>query len=380
MANVLTSVAPVLYSAARMVPRELTGIIGAVKTDFNDKGVAKGDTVKVGIAPVLTSASVTPSQTFTAGSDRTFTSSTLTLNQFKEVSWNLTAEEERSLMNSTIAQDLLAQTVQQGIRTLINAIELYVWGVARVATSRSFGTAGTAPFGATPGISDLASLRKIVIDNGGPSNDMSLVMDTAAGVNLRSLSNLYKVNEAGGDSLLRAGVLGRLFDIDLRESAQISAVTKGTGASYTSDTTGYAVGSTSITLITGTGTVLAGDTVTFTGDTNKYVVKTGVAAPGVLVLNEPGLKIALAASAVAMTVGNTATQNLLIHRNHTVAVVRPALQPDGALAEQMVISDDQTGLSFLLLRVPGNAMASWYLRIVYDAFSPNPFAGATLLG
>lgn len=378
MSNTLTSVAPVLYSAARMVPRELTGLLGAVKLDFSDKGVAKGDTVKIGVSPVLTAASVTPAQTFTAGSDRTFTSTTLTLNNFKEVSWNLTAEEERSLMNSTIAQDLLAQTVQQGIRTLVNTIELSVWNTARVATSRAFGTAATAPFATT--IGDLASTRKIIVDNGGPSNDLSLVVDTAAGVNLRSLANLYKANEAGGSDLLRAGILGQLYGIDLRESGQITTATKGTGASYTSDTTGYAIGSTSITLITGTGTVLAGDSVTFTGDTNRYVVKTGVAAPGVLVLAEPGLRIALAASAVAMTVGATATQNLLIHRNHTVAVVRPALQPDGALAEQMVISDDQTGLSFLMLRVPGSAMSSWYMRVVYDSFSPNPFAGATLLG
>ena len=46
----------------------------------------------------------------------------------------------------------------------------------------------------------------------------------------------------------------------------------------------------------------------------------------------------------------------------------------------MILTDDQTKLSALLLRVPGNSMASWYLRIVYDSFSPNPYAIAQVLG
>ncbi len=378
MANTLTSVAPVLYSAARIVPRELTGFLASCQTNFDDKGVAKGDSVVVGVSPVMTTANVTPSQTFTAGSDRSFSSATLTLNQFKEVSFNLTAEQERSLANSGVAQELLAQTVKQGIRALVNGIESYVAGVCDASASRAFGTAATTPFATT--IGDLANTRKLLVDNGAGMADLHLVMDTAAGVNFRSLANLYKVQEAGDSKLLRDGDLGRVYGIDVHESSQVVSHTKGTGASYTSDTAGYAVGSTSITLITGTGTVLAGDVVTFTGDTNKYIVKTGAAAAGAIVLQEPGLKVALATSAVAMTIGGTHASNIVMHRNAVMAVVRPAIQPEGAIAEQMVLSDDQTGLSFLLLRVPGNAMSSWYLRCVYDAFTPNGYAIAKLLG
>jgi hypothetical protein len=113
-------------------------------------------------------------------------------------------------------------------------------------------------------------------------------MDTTAGASLRSLSTLFKVNEAGTDQLLRQGIINELQGFMLKESAQIGVVTKGTGAGYTSvGTAGFAVGTTSIPLITGTGTVLAGDVVTFAGDTNKYVVATGVAAPGTIVLAAP---------------------------------------------------------------------------------------------
>ena len=378
MANVFTAVAPVLYSAARIVPRELVGLLGAVNRNFNDMGVAKGDTVKIGLSPVATIASFTPSQTYSAGTDRTPTSATLTLSQENVSSWNMTAEEERSLANAGVAQDILAQTVSQHVRSHVNAIETYAWGVARIAASRSTGTAGTDPFATDQ--KPLADALKILLDNGAGNMDLSAVINTTAGANLRKVSNLFKVNESGDQSLLRAGELGQLYNFGIRESAAVTTATKGTGASYTSSTAGFAVGSTSIAIITGTGTVLAGDTVTFAGDTNKYVVKTGVAAPGTIVLQEPGLLIALGASAIAMTVGNTATQNLCLRRDAVVVVARPGLQPVSADVDQMTIADPVSGLSFLLYRKPGNGMASWYVRTVFDAFAPNPYAIVQLLG
>lgn len=378
MANLFTALAPILYSTARVVPRELVGLLGAVNRDFNDKGVAKGDTVTIGVSPIATVGAFTPAQIFTAGADRTPTSSVFTLGQEGVSSWNLTAEQERSLENSQVAQDILKQTVEQHIRAHVNAIESYAWGVARKAASRSTGTAATSPFATDQ--KPLADALKILLDNGVPKMDLSCIIDTTAGADLRKVSNLFKVTEGGNADLLRQGILGQLYSFNIRESAAVVPVTKGTGASYTSSTAGFAVGATTIAVITGTGTVLAGDTVTFAGDANKYVVKTGVAAPGNIVLQEPGLKIALAASAVAMTVGNTATQSLCLAKQAVSVIARPGLQPVSMSVDQMVISDDISGLSFLLYRNVGDGMASWYMRVVYDAFAPNGYAIAQLLG
>jgi hypothetical protein len=209
-------------------------------------------------------------------------------------------------------------------------------------------------------------------------------MDTLAGADLRSVANLFKANEAGSADLLRQGILGQLYGFDLREDAQIAAVTKGTASGATTDAAGYAVGATTLTLASaGTGTILAGDVITFAGDSNKYVVKTGdsdVSNGGTIVLQEPGLKVAMSAATKAITVGGNFTPNLALARNAVKVVCRPALQPQGAIADQMTIADPETGLSFLMLRVPQNAQASYFLRTVYDAFAPNPYAIAIGLG
>ena len=76
-----------------------------------------------------------------------------------------------------------------------------------------------------------------------------------------------------------------------------------TAAGYTSAATGFAIGTTSIPLIAGAGTVAAGDMITFAGDINQYAVTTGIAAPGTIVIAAPGLKAALpAAAATAVSI------------------------------------------------------------------------------
>ncbi len=378
MSNTLTNVAPRLFSAFRDVPRELTGILGACNLDFNDKGVAKGDTVKVPIAPVASVGAHTAAQTFSAGADRTPTTIDLTLGQSSVSSWNLTAEDERSLMNGDNAVDMLRQTISQHMRAHVNAMESYAWTVARKNASRGAGTAGTVPFASTSAL--IPSMAQILDDNGAASIDRSLVISTAAAANLRNLSTLFKVNEAGSDALLRTGVLGQLYGFNIRQSAQIVSKTAGTGTNYVSDSSGdLPVGTTSIPIDVGSGTVLAGDVVTWTGDTNKYVVLTGVTAAGTIVIQEPGLKIALP-NDTAMTIGAAASAHIALQKNALCMVARPGLQPAGGGIEQMTISDPVTGLAFLLVRAVGDGMASWYLRVVYDAFSPNGYAMAQLLG
>ncbi|CAB4202403.1 hypothetical protein UFOVP1367_13 [uncultured Caudovirales phage] len=85
-------------------------------------------------------------------------------------------------------------------------------------------------------------------------------------------------------------------------SVVVTKSVKGTGTGYTSTNAGFAIGTTSIPVITGSGTILAGDKVTFAGDTNEYEIATGVAAPGTIALASPGLIAAIPAAATALTI------------------------------------------------------------------------------
>jgi hypothetical protein len=354
MANTLTGLIPTIYEALDVVSREQIGFIPAVSRNSSAERAALNQTILVPIAPAVTLADNTAAVTAPNTGDQTVGNVSMTISKSKHapIRWN--GEEQRGLINAGSYNGILVNQFSQAFRALTNQIDIDLWATAYQNASRAYGTAGTAPFGTAGDLSDIAQARKILDDNGAPQGDLQLVLGSAAIANLRGKQNvLFKVNESGTEQLLREGIIGRLEGFDIRNSNAVQAVTKGTGASYTTDTAGYAVGATAITLITGTGTALAGDTVTFAGDSNKYVVATGVAAPGVITLAAPGLKQAIAASATAMAVGASATPNVAFSRSAIQLVTRPPalpVGPDGRamdMADDMIqVTDPVTGITF----------------------------------
>lgn len=346
MANTLTNLVPNLYEAVDVVSRELVGLVPAVTHDMSAARAAVGQNVISFQAPASTPVAITPGVTAPNSGDQTFgnVSWTITNAEAVPVRWN--GEESLSLNNGGHGRRrMMVDQFAQAMRALVNRIELLGHQTAYVGASRAFGTAGTTPFASD--VSATARTRKILDDNGAPLHDRTMVIDTSAGANLRTLANLTKANEAGTTDILRQGTLIDLHGFAMRESAGVQTPTKGTGASYTTNTAGYAVGATSITLITGTGTILAGDLVQFAGDTNIYGVKTALGG-GVVVLAAPGLRVAIPTAATAVTVVNTATRNLAFSRNAIGLATRaPAVPQEGDMADDAVlITDPKSGLTF----------------------------------
>ena len=91
---------------------------------------------------------------------------------------------------------------------------------------------------------------------------------------------------------------------------------------------------------------MAGDTITFAGDANKYVVTSALAA-GDVTIAAPGLKGATAGD-VAVTVGNGYAANMAFNRDAIVLVTRaPARPVEGDLAEDvMLMTDPRSGITF----------------------------------
>lgn len=345
MANTLTSLVPDLYAALDIVSREQVGMIPAVALNTGAERAAVGESVRVPITGAANVADIAPAMAIPEPTDQVVTNVAIQITKARAAEFGFVGEEQLGLNNGPGYVSVQAGMIAQAMRKLTNEIESDLTALYKTA-SRAFGAGGTTPFASN--LTDTANIRKILMDNGAPLSDMQLVIDTTAGAKMRTLTQLTKANEANDESMLRQGVLLDVHGIAIRESAQISTNTKGTGSSYTTDTAGYAVGDTEITLITGTGTVLAGDVITFAGDENKYVVSVGVAAEGVITLAEPGLRESIAGSAVALTIGNTFASNMAFDRNAIQLVTRaPALPQEGDLAlDRMTITDDRSGLAF----------------------------------
>ena len=345
MANTLTNLTPDLYQAMDVVSRELVGFIPSVTLDSGIERAAVGQTVRSFVTPASTASDISPAVTAPNDGDQVIGNQNMTISKSRGVPFRWNGEEQRGVNSGAGYNQIRVDQIAQAMRTLTNEMESDLASLYNTA-SRAYGTAGTTPFASD--LSDTANIRKILADNGAPLTDMQLVMNTAAGAKVRTLGQLTKANEGADTSLLRQGELLDIHGVSLRESAQVETVTNGTGTSYTSNTDGYAVGDTAITLITGSGTVLVGDVVTFAGDTNKYVVASGVAAPGVITLAAPGLKQAIPASATALTVGGDFAANFAFSKSAIVLATRaPARPEEGDMADDvMMVTDPRSGLSF----------------------------------
>ena len=376
MANIFTALQPTLFSAAQEVCNEPFGVVSAINNNFDNKGVAIGDIVTVPVAPVAAASDYTPAMTTAAGTDSTAVGIGVVITGNKNVSWNLTGEQIKSLQNASSDKEWIRQMIAQGMRALRNIAELAAVNAIASGASRAVGTAGTTPFASD--INAIADVRKVLADNGAPLADLQLCINTAAGVNARKLAIIQQAYQAGSEEERRSGLLLRQFGFQIRESAGIAVRAVGTGTAYaTSGST--AVGVSDIALVTGTGTVLAGDVVTFAADAvNKYVVGTGVAAPGTVSLNKPGARIVIPTTN-AMTVGAAYTPNLAFERSAVVGVMRPPIIPESPLITQTQISDSM-GMTYLLVQVVGDGMVTWRLHLAYGFKVVQPAMVALLIG
>ena len=376
MANTLTALAPVLFSAAQEVSNEAFGIVDSINAMFNDKGAAKGDNILVPVAPIRAATDFSPANVSAAGDDAIAKNVTVTISQSKKVSWHLTGEQIRSLDNGAESAEWSRQLVAQGMRTLRNLAEADAAAAIKQGASRAIGTAGTTPFGSD--INLFAQAYKELKDNGAPMSDLQFCIDTSAGFNLRKLGIIQQAYQAGSEEERRTGQLLRQFGFRIQESAGISLHTKGTGASYvTSGST--AVGVTDIALVTGANTILAGDVVTFAADTNnKYVVGTGITAPGTISLNRPGAKVVIA-TANALTVGNNYMPNVAFERSAVVGIMRPPVIPENPTIKQLLISDSR-GMTYLLLDIAQYGQRTWELHLAYGFKVVQPEHVVTVMG
>lgn len=359
MANTLTNLIPDIFVQLDTVSRELTGFIPAVTRDTGVERAALNQTVRSFVAPASSSADNTAAVTPPNTGDQTIGNKSITISKSKHVPIRWNGEEIRGVNSGAGANQVLLAQFQQAFRTLSNEMNADLAALA-VNASRAVGTYNATPFATAGDFSDASAVAKVLKDNGAPLSDLQLVINTTAGANFGGKQSRYDIQ--GDRSMLTQGIIGMVNGMTVRESAGITAPTAGTGASYLLNGA-VAVGATTITVDTGSGTILAGDIVTI--GNNKYVVATALSG-GSFTINLPGMVEAVADNTAISVVAQTA-RNMAFSRSSLVLANRlPALPEGGDMATDLAtVVDPVSGLTFEIAEYKQFMQTSFHVRAAW---------------
>lgn len=383
--NVITGLIPDIYEALDVVSRELTGLIPAVTMNASAARAAKDDNIRVSIEPEGNVSDLTPAMSIPDPTGQTTGYTDIVITKERAAEFGFNGNQQMSLNNGVGYMNSRAGKIAQAIRAVTNEVETDL-GALHATFSRAYGTAATTPFGTANDYTDASNVLKILKDNGAPGSDNQLVIDTTAGANF--IGKQSAVNSAGTDSMLRQGVLLDLAGMPLRESAQIN--TAGTDVITANVTvTGIEpVGEITINVTTdasGAVAAVAGDIITFAGDTNKYIIATDVtignSTTGDILIAAPGLRAATTATQVVSGVAASA-RNMCFNRSALVLAARaPAMPEEGDQAEDgIVITDPRSGLSLEFLMYKGKRKVRYEVGLAWGVKNIKPEHTALLLG
>jgi hypothetical protein len=380
MANSLTGLIPDFQEAMDVISRELVGMIPAVKTDARLDRVAIGQNVTIPVTQEADdSANNTPGVNAPDTGDATVDNVQVAITKSKHQPIRFNGEETLGLTNAGTFSSIQADRTYQAMRKLVNEIEADLWATGVAGSSWAYGTAETTPFGTANDLSDFAGALGLMEKNGAPTNDLQLVLGHSAMANLRGKQAvLFKVNEAGSPDMLRNGMTDRVQKMALRHSDAVGVHTKGTGDGFLLSAA-HSAGDTTINVDTGTGTVLAGDIVTFNGDTTKYVV-TSALSGGSFTIGR-GL-VGDLADGTAVTVGDDYTGNLVFDRNAIALANRMPAAPQGGdmAVDVTALTDPMSGLTFEFALYKQFLQNVIHVRLAWGTASIKSRHVGTLLG
>jgi len=313
------------------------GMSGRVYKGYNPNPQVLGDTIQVRRPSTFTAADA-PS----ADQNLATESVAIKLDTWKEVKFSLT-DKDLSLTSEKIISDhirpaavALADVVDQTLNGLYKQIPWYT------------------QMSATPALSDITKLKKVMFDNKVPMRDESLLHLQIGSNEQMAFQNAMTVLQNPQASGLRDGSLGTLYGFDTFANQNAPSHTSGVAADSTGTVDGAnAVGATSISIsgVTAGITVKAGDIVSIAGDSQQYNIAadaTDADGSAFVITITPGLKKATAGTeVVTIFLGGAAkTQNIAFHSNAFCLATAPLSDMGNQLGAKIAtISDPITGLS-----------------------------------
>lgn len=140
----------------------------------------------------------------------------LDLDQHKGIFFSLT---DRGALQSKIA--LVSKTIENGVRTLANGIDDYIFAQAVIATGTTTTSAGS------DGLADILVMKETFDAANVPKEGRAIAASPVFMTKLLSTTSVVKANEFGNDDPIRKGRVANVFGIDIFETSSASVADDG---------------------------------------------------------------------------------------------------------------------------------------------------------
>ena len=365
---VTTSILQTLVSMGLKALRERVVLPQIVNRDVEDDIVGQkfGSTVNVALPAAVATRSVSPDVVPPAVTAVTPTSTAVTLDQWKEAPF---AMSDKAI--TQVKSGIVPMQVSEAIKSLANTIDNFLWGLTHGGGGffGYVGTAATVPFATD--LTTLTQAVKLAEEQLMPIDveDTFLIVNPAAKANMMLLRQVADASVRGSDQTVVRGQIGEIMGVMGVMSQNVPSHTAGTDLTGAiNDSTGLAVGTTTLVVDGFSPAVAAGDIITIAGDTQTYIA-TGTPTTTEIII-EPPLKVAIptADGNEVITVKADHVSNLLIQRNAIAFANAPLIETNingSAMMETAI--DPESGLALRLEVTRQNKQWQWSFDALYGA-------------
>lgn len=323
---------------ALIILEKALGMASRVYRGYEPNPQIKGTTIQIRRPSTFTAQSA-PSSDQNVTTD----SVSITLDQWEEVKFALT-DKDLTLSSDRIISDHISPAAY----ALADKID-------QVLAGRFIDIPWYFQMSATPALTDITAIQKIMFDNKVPFKnpaDLHLMLGSAEQAAFLNATTTLSNPQAAG---LRNGTLGNLYGFDTFANQNTPTFTSGVAADAAGTVDGVnAIGATTLAFsgVTAGITWKKGDSFSIAGDAQRYVATAdGTDADGsaASITFSPGLKQATAGTEVITLYlgGASKTQNLAFHTNAFALAMAPLSDLGAQLGGTRIatVNDPVTGLA-----------------------------------
>lgn len=378
ISNSLASIIPVIFAQGLSALRNKCVMPSLCNVSYAPLAAEKGQIITIPIPSAITTADVAPAAYAPDSGNLAPTVAQITLNNWREAAFTLTENEIAQAANGYPAKQATAA---------ISALADYVNSTIFAKYTKFYsavGSAGTAPFATT--VNAAVDAKELLTMQKAPSNDRRMVLDTTAMGNALKLGAFSYMLNSNDPGVMKEGEIGRKYGFNWYEDQQVPYHTSTVLTAGAATINGaHSVGATTISIAKATNSspLVAGDIITFAGDSQQYVVGANVtlAVGNTNVSIYPPLAVAQSGGA-AMTLTASHRVNLAFQADAFGFVSRTLAHVAGAEPNpySMELADPVSGLTLRLQVREEFHRIRWAFDMLWGVDVVRPELGTRVLG